>query len=123
LILGENPVHGSGTIKALDNQKVLQEIQFENEVASTISHAIDHTKSAMNTNVQVLIRAYLSLTDLQRFNIIKQTNIVIPKLETLSPHEKDKVFLNSIKDQNLLQSLWEEVNKINPFENEANPFI
>ncbi len=122
LILGENPRHNYEVLEDNRNETILNEIRFENEVSMTISQSINNTKTIMNFDIQILIRSYLSLSDLQRCSIIKKLEIDIPNQTLLTPHEKDKVFLSEIKSRNLLRSLWNEINTINPFINSANPF-
>lgn len=121
LIIGENPT--------LDYQKELTESESELEVVTETTIVEEIAVENMNTNnentanpIQILVRAFLSLNETQKLEIINKMEI---EKTTLSQDDKDrdKKFFLLTKSAGLFKKLWEEINFIKPFEDTLNPFL
>jgi hypothetical protein len=76
----------------------------------------------MLTPIQILVRAFLSLTDIQKIQIIKNLQIFEERFDDLDPNKRDREIFKIANEKNILKALWEETNKVSPFDNPVNPF-
>jgi SEFIR domain len=121
LINKENPVHLS--------EKQVEEIHAEAEKKiqvekSIIGQLIPETSDPthMFFPIQILIRSYLLLNELQKVEVLKNIGVYKVEYDNITSVLRDKKALQDVKDKVLLSEMWEEINKINAFENAQNPF-
>jgi len=75
------------------------------------------------TPVQLTIRAYLNLNEIEKAEIMRVIGFNLHDLHFYSPHDRDSFFFKHVKDKGLMPQLWEAVNGVEPFEEGKNPFI
>ncbi len=73
------------------------------------------------TSITHIVRTFISLDDQQKFKISKNIGIYDAALVSMYPHERDKEIFSRAKKNKVLYDIWEELNKIAPF-NTTNPF-
>jgi hypothetical protein len=128
LIIGNNPKHTCPDIT--DNDRATAEISEEiialkDEVAENIIDKIEivvKDDPDMSYDVQVLLRAYLSLNDIDKIWVIKENISDFEEFEMLPQFEKDKKFLMRIDNAEKLQKLWDSINRLKSFDDDKNPF-
>lgn len=125
------PSHNEGILKLIfnDNPKhkfviksTYESVGFEKEIVAEIIIPVLKNRNQMLPPIQIIVRAFLSLNDLDKVSIVKALGIYSVDLGKLPPHVRDKEIFKRIKEKDLLDQLWIEVNKIKPFENNSNPF-
>lgn len=123
LICGTNPSHSSiaskpNKINTFNNgttATIKTEIALENQLNEAIADKLNEEKGTMALDRQILIRAYVSLSDMQRAAVINSFSFDIDDLDDMTPFEKDKLFIKKINDEELLTELWDAINNVKPF--------
>jgi len=82
----------------------------------------DLKEKTMLSPKRILVRSYLSLNEINKINILRELKVYDTTYNTMRAHERDKQIFNKMTEQNLFSQLWEEINKIKPFEDNINPF-
>ncbi|GAB3956359.1 hypothetical protein GCM10028805_45970 [Spirosoma harenae] len=93
-------------------------------VDNILQEFIDDSNSPkkMLKQVQELVKAFLSLTEVDKIEIARRLNLDAATMIELSGHVRDKLIFSEIKSKNLLAELWDEVFKLIIIENNHNPF-
>lgn len=130
LIIGENPIHehrtGESTgklINAKTESKAI--IALETEIVNEIIEKVDavNTEDTQgNYDVQVLLRAFFALNDVEKRKVVKENVSDMSAYTGLSPYEFDKEFLSGLDSQDKLYALWNSINKIRKLAQNENPF-
>jgi hypothetical protein len=121
LIINDNPQHSLGTVDtAIVDNKLEEEKEIVNEVVEIVLHTQE--KNTFMSPIQVLVRAYLSLNDLDKESVCKKVDINYPDFQLSDPFDRDKSIIKEVAEKNLLSSFWESINEIKAFENPVNPF-
>jgi nucleoside phosphorylase len=81
-----------------------------------------NTSSNMLKQVQELVRAFLSLTEVDKLRIAQKLNLDSANMIEIPGHTRDKVIFSEVKSKNLLAELWDEVFKNSKINNNQNPF-
>lgn len=127
LIYNDNPTHLTEITNAISNVPVetkngeLEETIVK-EIIEEIAEQEENNEKTMLTPIQIIVRTFLSLSEISKNSISKNLGIFDPSFNTMYPNDRDKAIFKLIKEQNLLYALWEEINLISPFENNSNPF-
>jgi hypothetical protein len=100
--------------------KVPTSRQIEKEI---IAEMKENTTVKLPSSINEVVRAFQSLDDQQKIKIAKKIGVFVVALTSMYAHERDIVIFSSAQKNNVLSKLWEEVNKIIPFDNTTNPFI
>ncbi len=93
---------------------------LENQIVSEIIEKKE-TKKVMNS-IHEMVRSFLSLTDIQKITIAKKLKIWSTELNKLIPADRDKEIFKTIKEKNIIDKIWDEINNIKPFKHNINPF-
>lgn len=106
----------------LNENPTLEATELENKIVSDITTNTTPKEQKMLPAIHILVRHFLSLSDLEKITIAKNLNIFKDTYVTSAPDERDRDIFKTVKEQNLLKNLWDETNSINPFDNIENPF-
>ncbi len=121
-ILNENPVY-EYPVDLVDEttQVTAANEELEKEILTEITNNIRIEKS-MLSNIQILVRSFLSLSDVQKIAIAKKLGVYKNEFNTLSTVERDKEVFKLVKEKNIMEELWQSIHTIKPFTNKINPF-
>jgi len=138
MVLNENPTYDQVIITQFFEAASVDE-QVKESLANDIQTKINaeiakeilglfvppkDTKGAnMLSPLQNTIRAFLSLNDFDKLNIVKGLGIEISQLNNENVIERDKQIFKLISERQLIASLWSAVNQVKSFGTETNPFI
>ena len=135
MILNENPTFDqvrqffeAESVNDTAKESLANDIQdkINDEIAKEILGQFKLTKENKETKMmsplQNTIRAYLSLNDYEKLNIIKSIGIDISKLNHHNIIERDKEVFKLINEKQLIASLWNGIHQIKSFGNIENPF-
>lgn len=130
LLIGENPKHEHELheceeylVDATTESEAI--IALETEIVNEIIEKVDTVKTEdtqENYSVQVLLRAFLGLNDIEKRKVIKENVSDIAPYKSLTPYDVDKKFLSGLDSQNKLSALWNSIDKIKKFVQNENPF-
>ncbi len=136
MILNENPTYDqvrqffeAESVDDTAKESLANDIQdkINAEIAKEILGQFTSPKgkkeAKMLSPLQNTIRAYLSLNDFDKLNIIKSLGIEIGQLNHDNIIERDKQIFQMIKEKELIGSLWNGINDIKSFGITTNPFI
>lgn len=93
--------------------------EIEKEI---IAEMKENTTVKLPSSINEFVRAFQSLDDQQKIKIAKKIGVYMAALNTMYAHERDKEIFSRAQKSNALSSLWEELNKLKPFESTTNPF-
>ncbi len=82
----------------------------------------ENTKVTLPSSINEVVRVFQSLEDQQKIKIAKKIGVYAVELNTMYAHERDKQIFTRAQKGNVLSHLWEELNKLIPFEITTNPF-
>ncbi|MDI9312420.1 MAG: hypothetical protein QM535_19575 [Limnohabitans sp.] len=99
--------------------KVPTSKEIEKEI---ITEMKENTTAKLPSTINEFVRAFRSLDDQQKITIAKKIGVYVVALNSIYAHERDKEIFSRAQRNNVLSNLWEELNKISPFENATNPF-
>ncbi|GEP93666.1 SEFIR domain-containing protein [Chitinophaga terrae (ex Kim and Jung 2007)] len=91
--------------------------EIAKEIISTV-----HEEPANMSKIEILVRAFLRLSESQKLMIAKQLEIFEDRFITLSSKELTQEVFRRAREKSLLAELWDNVNKMNSFGNNNNPF-
>lgn len=119
LVIGDNPTLEYYVEIGEEESKL--EIVTETDIVDEI---VDDKMSNENIGnpVQILVRAFLSLNETQKLEVINKVAIPNSDLSDSQDFYRDKKFFLKVKELGLFNPLWETINAIKPFENTINPF-
>lgn len=121
LLLRENPALNPTEVTN-EVKEIAEEIEQENIIIQEIAKSIDPNPIKMLNPIEALVRAFVTLSDVDKISIAKTMGINTSALQSMKSADLDKEILKKVKDQKLIHQLWNEVNKILKFENPTNPF-
>lgn len=124
LILRQNPSLLTASDPAVETkivQEIVQQVEAENKIIDEIAHSIDAKSEAMVNPVQTLVRAFVTLSSVDKLLIAKKIGIYNAKYQEMSPADVDKAIFHQVKAKNLISQLWDEVAKLSHF-SQTNPF-
>lgn len=93
--------------------------EIENEI---IAEMKENTTVKLPSSINEVVRVFQSLDDHQKIKIAKKIGVFVAALNSMYAHERDKEIFSRAQENNALSNLWEELNKIIPFDNTTNPF-
>ncbi|MDZ4786373.1 MAG: hypothetical protein SGJ02_09895 [bacterium] len=93
--------------------------EIEKEI---IAEMKENTTVKLPSSINEVVRVFRSLDDQQKIKIAKKIGVYVAALNSMYAHERDKEIFSRAQKNNVLSSLWEELNKLIPFENATNPF-
>lgn len=93
--------------------------EIEKEI---IAEMKENTIVKLPSSITEIVRAFQSLDDQQKNKIAKKVGVFEATLNSMYAHERDKEIFSRAHKNNALSKLWEELNKIIPFNNTKNPF-
>ncbi len=99
--------------------KVPTSKEIEKEI---IAEMKENTTVKLPSSINEVVRAFQSLDDQQKIKIAKKIGVYVAALNTMYAHERDKEIFSRAQKTNALSNLWEELNKLIPFESTTNPF-
>ena len=118
LILNDNPRHEPASFsKAMTEAN--ENIKFESKIVETIAEI---QGSIMTNPIQILVRSYLSLSEIEKVLAAKQVGAYKEELSRVSIHQRDTEILKYVSQNHLLAAFWDALNLIKPFDNNQNPF-
>lgn len=136
LILNDNPTYDN-YIKPFFEAESIDEgvkealaVSFQEDIINEIEREIldDFVQpnirkgKSMQSILQSTIRAFLTLSDIDKLKIIRKIGIDITKLNDHNTIERDKEIFKIISSQKLIDQLWDEIHAIKPFSTNLNPF-
>lgn len=119
LIKKENPSYEDSFSHTNNGVEPENMVEMEKEIVKQIETL---AKPEMENPIKILIRAYSSLSEINKLKIAKNIGVTEDTLRIERANQRDLVIMKEVNDKNLLSSLWNEVNNITPFENNNNPF-
>ncbi len=122
LTLRENPTLLTPTQEKEEIIEIVQVIKDEDKIIQEIAESIDENSQEMLNPIQTLVRAFVTLSGVDKIRIAKTIGVSVSGLQNMKPPDLDKEILRKVKEQNLVHKLWDEVNKVHKFEDETNPF-
>lgn len=126
LIIGENPRHQTENNElkesVTENENI---IALESEINEEIIEKVEEVEVDnlnMNYDVQVVLRAYLSLNDIDKIKVVMENVSDFDPYKGLGRFDIDKRFLKTLDSNEKLHNLWNSINKVKKFEHNDNPF-
>jgi hypothetical protein len=96
--------------------------EITKEILDQFNVTKDRKEAYMLSPVQKTITAYINLNDFDKLSLMKVLGVDINQLNHENVFERDKQFFQLVREQSLMEPLWEAINKINPFDQKHNPF-
>jgi len=131
LLFGENPVFSQNnlnTSKEGDFKDSL--IQIENEIPTIVIE--DYTESiitltinkshAMINPISATIRELISLGETNKMKVCEKIGLDTQIYLNFHSNDRDIEIIKKVKENELFEKLWEQINIIKPFESLQNPF-
>ncbi len=124
LIFRENPsliTPGDPATETKIVQEIVRQVEAENKIIEEIAYSIDAKSEAMVNPVQTLVRAFVTLSSVEKIQIAKNIGVYNTTYQGMSPVDVDKAIFIEVKNKNLASQLWDEVAKLSNF-SQKNPF-
>lgn len=123
LIYGENPTHLVKITSIMESVPLeVKNGNFEKEIVEEIIVSIDFKeKKHMLSPVQMLVRSYLSLDDMNKNKLCRIFGLSDELLN--KPADRDKEIFKIISSKEQISKFWDEINFLEPFEIKSNPFL
>jgi hypothetical protein len=102
-------------------QEIVQQVEEENKIIEEIAHSIDANSEAMVNPVQTLVRAFVTLSSIEKIQIAKNIGIYNASYHGMSASDVDKAIFIEVKNKKLASRLWDEVSQYSNF-SQKNPF-
>ena len=125
LILRQNPSLLSTTDPAAETavvEEIVETVKQENAIIEEIASSIEDNSTPMLNPVQTLVRAFVTLSSLEKIEVAKNIGVYDSNLQQLSPNDFDKEIFKQIKQRNLVHLLWNELRQRQKIEPGKNPF-
>ncbi len=107
----ENSVQECATIE-LENEPTKEEV--EKEILTEMENEAAPQKVDQVVTIQKIVHTYLSLNDAEKIRISKKLGVFDYGLTKLYPHVRDKEIFQRLKKNNLLGTMWKELETLIP---------
>lgn len=109
--------------KKENKKKIVTKVPTPKEIEKEIiAEMKENTTVKLPSSINEVVRAFQSLDDQQKIKIAKKIGVFVATLNSMYAHERDKEIFSRARKNNVLSKLWEELNRIIPFDNTTNPF-
>ena len=117
----EHTIETTVTVTTLHKPDVdIQKIEVE--IIEQYKHSHKNGEVKHMSHIEILVRAYLQLNDVQKISIARSLGVYEKGFEMLPLNERFKTIFQKIQNKGIISDLWDKVNELHPFENKANPF-
>jgi hypothetical protein len=96
--------------------------ELEDNLIQSVILSAEKMRAKMIPSVQTVVRAYLTLNDVEKNQLYLDLELEIDHSKSLAPTERDKLFFKLINEKNLLPDLWTRLTQVKRIKSKTNPF-